>query len=155
MTAAPFGARRLTTLQIPPKRLLLLNRLEQGLEVPLPKAPRALSLDHLVKQRRAILHGLRKDLEQVSIGITIDKNTELLELIDWLIDLPHATLQLLVVRRRRTQELHAMIAQRAHRGDDVVGRECEVLHARPAIELEVLVDLRFLLALRRLVDRKL
>src|SRR5262245_37645608 len=141
--------------EVPPKRLLLLDRLEQRLEVPLAEAPRALSLDHLVEQSRPVLHGLREDLQQVTIGITIDENAELLELIDRFSDLSDAALQLLVIGRRRAEELDTAIAQRAHRGDDVVRRQREMLHARPAIELEVLVDLRLLLSFRGLVDREL
>ena len=42
-----------------------------------------------------------------------------------------------------------------HRLDDVAGRQRDVLHAGAAVELEVLLDLRSPLALRRLVDREL
>ena len=45
--------------------------------------------------------------------------------------------------------------ERSNRGDDVVGADRHVLDARAAIKVEILLDLRFLLALRRLVDRKL
>src|SRR5262249_41192134 len=70
-------------------------------------------------------------------------------------DLTDAALKLLVVRRGRAEELDAPIAHRANGGDDVVRRQGKMLYARPAIELEILVDLRLLFALRRLVDREL
>ena len=42
-----------------------------------------------------------------------------------------------------------------HGGEDVVGGERDVLDARPAVELQVLLDLRLPPALRRLVQREL
>jgi hypothetical protein len=77
------------------------------------------------------------------------------ELVDRLVDLPHARLQFVVVRRGHGQELDAAITERRHRRDDVVGGQRDVLHARADIEVEVLLDLRLLLARRRLVDREL
>ena len=78
------------SLQIPSQRLLLLDRFEQRLEVSLPEAPRALSLDDLVEERRAILDRLREDLQQIAVRIAIDENAELLELVDRLVDLADA-----------------------------------------------------------------
>lgn len=53
------------------------------------------------------------------------------------------------------QELHARGPHPVDRRQDVVRGERDVLHARPAVELQVLVDLRLAPALRRLVEREL
>src|ERR1700694_1093753 len=60
---SPRGA----VLEVPPQRLLLLDRLEECLEVALSEALRALSLDDLVEDRRPVFDRLREDLQQVAI----------------------------------------------------------------------------------------
>src|SRR5688572_15036705 len=125
-------------LEIPAQRLLALDRLEQCLEVPLPEAARTLPLDDLEEHRRAVLHRLGEDLQQVAVGIAIDEDTELPERSEVLVDRADAIEQILVVRRGDAQKLNAPIAQRRHRLHDVVGRNGHVLNAGPAVELEVL-----------------
>ena len=49
-------------LEVAPERLLALDRLEQRLEVPVAEAARAVPLDHLEEERRAVLRRLREDL---------------------------------------------------------------------------------------------
>ena len=56
------GASELRRLQVPPPRLLPLDRHEQRLEVPHPEPAAAVPLDDLEEQRRAVLHRLREDL---------------------------------------------------------------------------------------------
>src|SRR5688500_12139062 len=137
---------RAPTLEIPPKFLFFLDRLEERLEVALPEALRAFALNDLVEERRPVFNRLREDLQQIPVGIAVDENAERLERFERLVDLAHSALQLLVVRRWRLEEFHAAIAERRHRLDDVVGREREVLRARATVEIEILLDLRLLLA---------
>ena len=134
-------------LQIPAQRLLPLNRLEQRLEVSLSEAPRALSLDDLVEQRRTIFDGLREDLEQIAVGIAVDQNAELLELVERLVDLADALLE----RRRSTSSAPCRNSTPRSRSAVTVAMMSSVASARcwtpgPAIEIEILVDLRLLLA---------
>src|SRR5688572_15177220 len=137
---------RAPTLEIPPKLLFFLDRLEECLEVALPEALRAFALNDLVEQRRPVFHRLREDLQQIAVGIAVDENAERLERLERFVDLAHPTLKLPVVGRGRLQEFHAAIAERRHRLDDVVGREREVLRAGATVEIEILLDLRLLLA---------
>src|SRR6266403_1878944 len=51
--------------EIPPRRLLPLDGLEQRPEVALAEAPGALALDDLVEHRRPVLDRLGEDLQQV------------------------------------------------------------------------------------------
>src|SRR2546423_347425 len=71
------------------------------------------------------------------------------------VDLANPFLDRIVVRARNAQELNAIVAQLGHRVDDVVSGDCDVLAAWSLIELEILVDLRFLFPLGRLVEREL
>src|SRR5439155_23517379 len=65
-TAPAAGASTSSALQVAAKSLLTLYRFEEGLEVALAERRRAVALDHLEEDRRAVLRGLREDLEQVS-----------------------------------------------------------------------------------------
>src|SRR4051812_41268243 len=123
-------------LEVTAKLLLSLDRFEQRLEVALPERLRTLSLDDLVEERRAILDGLGEDLEQITVGVTIDEDAELRELAHRLIDFADAALKLLVVARRHRQELDAAVAEGLHRHEDVIRRQSQVLHTGPAIEVE-------------------
>src|SRR5215207_5734260 len=84
---------RWACLEIPAQGLLALDRLEQGPEVPLAEAARAFALDDLVEKCGAILDGLREDLQEVAVGITVDENAELLKLVERLVDRADALLQ--------------------------------------------------------------
>jgi hypothetical protein len=128
-------------LQIPAKILLALERLEQRLEVSGPEALRTLSLDDLVKERRAILHRLREDLKQIPFFVAIDENTQVAQRRQILIDLPDTLRNGVVVRAGNTQEFDAVASQPGDRFDDVVGCDRDVLTARSLIKLEILVDL--------------
>src|SRR5262245_16035746 len=105
----------MTALQISARRLLALDRFEQRLEVPFAEAARALPLDDLVEERRPILDGLGEDLKEIAVGVAVDEDSQLLKLVDRLVDPADAALQLIVVCRRHGEKLHAAIAQRRHR----------------------------------------
>src|SRR5690606_15690048 len=132
--------------QIAAQFLLPLDRLEQRAEVALAEALGTLTLDDLVENSGAVLHRLREDLQQVTVGIAINQDAELRQLLNRLIDLPYPFLQLLIVRSGGAQELNATIAQSSHGSDDVVRGERHVLHAGAAVEVQVLINLRLLLA---------
>src|SRR5580693_8782293 len=85
-------------LKIPAQRLLALNRLKQCFEVPLAEAAASLPLNDFVEDRRPVLHGPREDLQHVPFIIAIDENAKPLQLLDRLINLAHAALQLRIVR---------------------------------------------------------
>ena len=65
------------------------------------------------------------------------------------------SLDLLVVGVRSLEEGDAALLQRLDGADDVLALQRDVLHARPVVELQVLLDLALPLALGRLVDREL
>src|SRR5690349_985369 len=142
-------------LKIPAQLLLALESLEQRLEVTRPEALRTFALDYLVEQRRPIFHRLRENLQQVPFFVAIDEDAEFAQLLHIFVDVSDALLDGVVVSAGHAQELDAVVAQLRHSVHDVVSRDGNVLAARSLIELEILVDLGFLLAFRRLVEREL
>ena len=66
-----------------------------------------------------------------------------------------AQLRVLVVAVRRVQELDAGRTHHVDAAHDVVRGDRDVLRARALVELQILVDLRFALGNRRLVEREL
>src|SRR5262245_39603555 len=141
--------------EVSAERLLALDRLEERLEVPESEAARAVALDHLEEERRAVLHDLREQLEQVALLVSVDEDPHRAQVVPVLLDLADALLDDVVVRVGRRDEEHAVLAQRRDRPDDVLGLHGDVLHARAAVELEVLLDLALPLPLGGLVDREL
>ena len=93
------------TLEVASALLLALDGFEERLEVALAERARALALDDLVEDRRAVLDGLGKDLQQVAVGVAVDEDAELGELVDRLVDGADAALELVVVGRRDGEEL--------------------------------------------------
>src|SRR4051794_12423370 len=79
-------------------RLLALDRLEEGLEVPLAEAPGAVPLDDLEEERGAVLDGLGEDLEQVAFIIAIDEDAQLGKLAYVLRDRSDAVGKQVVIR---------------------------------------------------------
>src|SRR5262249_41672476 len=146
-----------TYLQVAAEGLLALNGLEERLEVAGAEAASALALDHLEEDRWAVLHVLGKDLEQVAIVVTVHEDAEPCQLVYWLINLADARLQFLIVGRWRREEFYALRLELSHCRQDVAGDHSNVLHARAAIVVQILLDLRsaLLLALSRLVDGEL
>src|SRR5436305_11419897 len=141
--------------EVPAQRLLALDRLEEGLEVPLPERRGAVALDHLEEDRRPILGGLREDLEQVTVVVAVGEDPEAPQVGVVLGDLADAAADLLVIGVGRVEEGDAALLQRLDRADDVLALHGDVLDAGAAVEVEVLLDLALALALRRLVDREL
>src|SRR6266481_8597406 len=60
--------------------LLALDRLEQGLEVPLAKSLGTVSLRQLEEYGRPVLHRLGEDLQQVNILVPVGEDPQLPEL---------------------------------------------------------------------------
>src|SRR6478672_11527520 len=91
---------RLSALQIPPRRLFPLDRLEQRPKVPLAEAASALALDDFVEDRRPVLDRTGEDLEEVAVRVTVHEDAQRGEHVHRLVDLADPALQLLVVARR-------------------------------------------------------
>src|SRR3990170_6739987 len=86
--------------------LLALDGFEQRLEVAAPEAPRAVPLDDLEEEGRAVLHRLGEDLEQVALLVAVGLDAQLLEEVHRDADVADAIRQAGVVLVRQTQELH-------------------------------------------------
>src|SRR5687767_10552657 len=99
-------------LQRTAPRLLALNGFEERLKVPLTKTLRAAPLDHLEKERRAVLHRLGEDLEQVPLLVTVDQDAQLRQLVHVFLDRPDTPGQQLVVRLRDLEKGHVVGAER-------------------------------------------
>src|SRR5205085_12387319 len=67
----------------------------------------------------------------------------------------HASGQLIVISRRNVQKLYAPPVQVVDRLDNVIRRERTMLDTFAVVEVEILFDLRLLLAFGRLIDREL
>src|SRR5258707_749200 len=98
-------------LEVPPRVLLSLNRLEQCLEISFPETLASLSLDHFEEQRRPIFDRLGEYLQEVAFVVAVDEDAEVFQLIDRLIDFSDATLELVVVDRRHTEEIDALVCE--------------------------------------------
>jgi non-specific serine/threonine protein kinase len=153
----PWLEERATRLKVAAALLLALDRLEEGLEVALAEAERAVPLDELEEDGRPVADRLGEDLQQVAVLVAVDQDAALAQFLDGNPDLadPLPQHRVGVVRVRRDEELDAAGAQRVHASADVGRGERQVLHARAAVELQVLVDLRLLLADGGLVQREL
>ena len=67
--------------------LLALDRLEQGLEVALAEAARAVALDDLEEDRRPVAERLGEDLQQVALVVVVDEDAEPAQVGEVLVDL--------------------------------------------------------------------
>jgi hypothetical protein len=67
-------AHRAVLLQVARGVLLALDRLEQGLEVALAEAARAVALDDLEEDRRPVAERLGEDLQQVALVVVVDED---------------------------------------------------------------------------------
>src|SRR5690606_13495289 len=137
------GASRNARLQVAAAGLLPLDRLEQGLEIALAETERTVPLDELEEHRRPVADGCGEDLQQVAVLVPIDKNSAALQLFDrdaYLAD-SSPKLRILVVGIRGREELDPVCSQGVDRGQKTPGRERDVLAARSAVILQVLVDL--------------
>ena len=147
-----------TPLQVATLSLLALNGLKERLEVTSTEALEVVPLDDLNEDSRAVHQGLSEELEEVTALVVIDEDVELLNGIQVLLELPVALLGLealadgVVVGLRDIDELDTAGAHGADGGDDVRGKQGNVLHTGSGVEDDVLLDLRLLLAGRGLVD---
>src|ERR687890_2730686 len=96
-------------LQVAALLLLALDRLEQRLEVALAQAARAVALDDLEEDRRAVAERLGEDLQQVALVVGVDEDAEPAEVLQVLLDLADAAGHVVVVRLGRPEELHAAL----------------------------------------------
>src|SRR5207344_1911169 len=133
--------------EIAPQGLLSLDRFEQCLEIAFSKPARAVALDDLEEERRPILRGLREDLKQVPLLVAVGEDAQTTKVVVLHVDLADAFLQVLVVRGRSLEEPQPALFELLHRADDVVRGQRHVLHSRPTVEVEVLLDLALPLAL--------
>src|SRR6266566_6418676 len=141
--------------EIAAEGLLALDRLEQRLEVPLPETPCAVALDHLEEERRAILCGLREDLEEVAVLVPVGEDPQAAQVVPVLADLADAVADVLVIRVGRREEDDPLVLERLDRTNDVLRLQRDVLDAGASEILEVLLDLALPLALGGLVDWEL
>src|SRR5438067_10145946 len=74
-------------LEVSAKGLLALDRFEEGLEVPVAEAARAVALDHLEEERRPVLRRLREDLQQIAVVVTVGEDAQPLQVGVVLLDL--------------------------------------------------------------------
>src|ERR687885_1070182 len=106
-------------LQVAALGLLALDRLEQRLEVAVAEAARAVALDDLEEDRRAVADGLGEDLQEVALVVAVDEDALLAEVGELLDDLWDARGNLVVVGLGDREELDPALAQRRDGADDV------------------------------------
>ena len=135
--------------------MLALDGFEQRLEVALTERLRALAVNDLIEQRRAVRHRLGEDLQQIALVVAVHQDAEVGQHFDVFVNLAHAIRQHVVVRSRHAEERDAPRLQAADGVHDVLGLHGDVLHARAPEELKVLVNLRLLLTGGGFVDGKL
>src|ERR1700750_1855800 len=98
-------------LQVAAPLLLALDGLEQRLEVAVAEAARAVALDDLEEDRRAVADRLREDLQQVALVVAVDEDALLAQVGELLDDLGDARGDLVVVGLGDRQELDGALAQ--------------------------------------------
>src|SRR5919107_4414995 len=98
-------ARFSSGLQVAAALLLALDRLEQRLEVAVAEAARAVALDDLEEDRRAVADRLGEDLQQVALVVAVDEDALLAQVGELVDDLGHPRRDLLVVGVGDRQEL--------------------------------------------------
>src|SRR4051794_40852284 len=151
LPALPAGSRSRAS-EVAAPRLLPLDRLEEGLEVAGAEALRALPLDDLEEHGRTVADVLGEQLEQVAVLVLVDEDTQLLQLVPRQLEVPEPLSYVRIVRIGDLEEPHTALAHRRHGRGDVVGAQRDVLDARAAVEVDVLLDLALLAAVGRFVD---
>src|SRR5205823_5919885 len=114
--AASAGARRAggsasPLLQVAAGRLLALDGLEERLEVAVPEAARAVSLDDLEEHRGPRADRPGEDLEQVPLVVAVGQDPEVAQVVVALRDVPDPPGELLVVRAGSPQEPHPALLE--------------------------------------------
>src|SRR5689334_5396026 len=96
-----------TASEVAARVLLALDGLEEGLEVALAEAERAVPLDDLEEDRGPVAERLGEDLQEVAVLVAVDEDLALLELLDRCAHLadPGAQLVVLVVGVGGVEEL--------------------------------------------------
>lgn len=146
----------INALAVAAELLLTLDGLEKGLEVSGTETLETTTLDDLNEDSGTILNGLGEDLEQVSTLIEVNKDIQLLDNIQILLNLGRRVskteTQVLIVGSRNRQELHTTGTEVGDGLDDVLGVEGNVLDTGTTIVLAVLGNLGLLLSSSGLVD---
>lgn len=143
--------------QVPTELLLPLNRLKQRLEVPGAESREVMTLDDLDKDGGSIQQMLGEQLEEVPTLVKVDQNIQATNSVEIFVQdqtrLLHPHFQAFIVCIGNLDELHATSLEVGDIPDDVVCAESDVLDSSTVIKIDVLFDLRLLLALGWLVDR--
>src|SRR5579875_399544 len=105
MTGRNVGLTSYRVLQVAAPGLFAFDRLEQGLEVPLAEAHRAVPLDQLVEDRRAVFHGLGEDLQQVAVLVAVGEDAQLPQLLERHTGVADPVAEVVVVAVRGVEEL--------------------------------------------------
>src|SRR5262245_40298671 len=135
--------------------LLALDRFEERLEVSLAEALGTVPLDQLEEHRRPVLHWPGENLQEIAVLVSVGEYPQLLQLLKRNAGVPDPVAQGVVITVRGRQETHASVLHVPDRSHDVVCGQRDVLDTWAAVELQVLIDLRLLLAHRGLVDGEL
>src|SRR6516225_10657682 len=93
-----------TTLQSSAPRLFPFDGFKKGLEVAFAETLGTAALDDFEKQRRAILHRLREDLQEIPFVIAIDQDAQLGQFPCVLLDNANAGRERFVIRFRYAQK---------------------------------------------------
>src|SRR6202042_2320766 len=107
-------------LKVAALALFTLDGFKQRLEISLAETAATLALNDLEEEGGPILHWPCEDLQHVALIIPVDKNAELFQLIDGLINDSNPLLQLRVIRMRDVQEIDPLRVKIFHRVQDVV-----------------------------------
>ena len=140
-------------LQIAPSCLLPLDRLKQRPEIPFAEGIGAGPLDDLIEQRRPVLDGFGKELQQVTFLILIDEDAQLLDRLVVLAHIPDAVPQRFIIAVGHAEEFDAVVAQHRHGMQNIARRQRDVLHTGAGVVIEIFLNLALPLAGSRLVDR--
>src|SRR5579862_6098330 len=127
------------------------DRFEERLEIPLAESLVALPLDDLEEDRADRV--LRENLQEQTLILrrrAVEQDAVALETFDILSVAFYAVVDTLVVRVRGILEGNAMGAQVLDRVEYRLGRERDVLDAFAAVQMQIFLDLRFVVG--RLVD---
>ena len=135
--------------------MLALYRFEEGFEVAFSEGFGSLALNDFNEYRRAVHQGLGEQLQEVALVVAVDQDSELAKWGEVFVDFAYSVKDLVVVGIGNGQEVYTPCSEFSDRFDDVVGSQGEVLHARSAVEVDVLFDLGLFAALGGFVDREL
>src|SRR5690554_1977195 len=130
-------------LEYAPTHLVQFDGLEQGFEVAFAEAIIALALDDLEEDGADLVFG--KDLQQqAAFGCAVQQNLILLQAIDVFAMIRQAAIKQLVVGVWCVQKLQSGAAQLLDRLVDVFGGQRNMLNAFAAVQIQILLNLPFL-----------